>query len=273
MTIEKETNFQVYPNLKQMWEVFGIFIIINFGLEFIKYVLDHVFKIASFPPETGEWLGFLIYFMSMFFTALYVKNASQSTDFDYGFAIAKSPVQLFLILAVISPALIIINGSIADIIPMPKFIEESFISMIRPNFPSFLTVVIAAPVMEELLCKGIILRGLIHNMSANKAILWSALFFAILHMNPWQGIPAFIIGLISGWIFWKTKSVIPCIFLHLMNNGVGFIFLLLLNNPLMSMSDIFNVYYPHVLVLSAAILSACLYVIYKICKKPESCNI
>ena len=38
-------------------------------------------------------------------------------------------------------------------------------------------------------------------------------------MNPWQAIPAFVIGIFLGWIYWRTHSLWACIFIHFVNNG------------------------------------------------------
>lgn len=88
---------------------------------------------------------------------------------------------------------------------------------------SILTVVIIASVVEEILFRGIILRGLLKHYSVNKAIFASALMFAIFHMNPWQFMPALVLGLIMGWWYVKTSSLVMCVFIHSLNNSLGFI--------------------------------------------------
>jgi len=105
----------------------------------------------------------------------------------------------------------------------PDFLEQ-FMNQIQDNkLSSFISVVLFAPILEELFCRGIILRGLLHHTSPAKAILLSALMFGIMHLNPWQAIPAFILGLFMGWIYWKTHSLWATIFIHFVNNGFSFI--------------------------------------------------
>ena len=89
------------------------------------------------------------------------------------------------------------------------------------------SVVIFAPLFEELLCRGVILRGLLHHITPAKAIFWSALMFAVMHLNPWQALPAFMVGLLMGWIYWKTGSLLATIFIHFVNNGFSFMITLL----------------------------------------------
>ena len=85
------------------------------------------------------------------------------------------------------------------------------------------TVVVAAPVLEELLLRGIILDGLLKIYSPKKAIIWSALFFGFFHLNPWQFIPAFALGLFMGWIYYRTRSLMTTIFIHFVANSAGVI--------------------------------------------------
>lgn len=82
----------------------------------------------------------------------------------------------------------------------------------------FISVIILAPLCEEFLCRGMMLRGMLEHISPTKAILWSAFLFALLHLNPWQAIPAFALGAFFGWVYWKSRSIWLVIFLHFVNN-------------------------------------------------------
>ena len=50
------------------------------------------------------------------------------------------------------------------------------------------------------------------------AIIISALFFAVIHLNPWQAIPAFIIGCLLGYVYYKTGSLKLTMLMHCVNN-------------------------------------------------------
>jgi membrane protease YdiL (CAAX protease family) len=71
-----------------------------------------------------------------------------------------------------------------------------------------------------MLFRGVILHGFRENYSRKKAIIISALLFGIIHLNPWQFVTAFIIGMISACICIKTGSIILSIYIHLFNNMV-----------------------------------------------------
>ena len=81
-----------------------------------------------------------------------------------------------------------------------------------------LAAVIVAPLTEELLFRGVILRGLLLHYSAPKAIIASSLLFGLVHLNPWQAIGAVVLGALFGWWYVRTRSLTLCIFGHAFNN-------------------------------------------------------
>ena len=92
-----------------------------------------------------------------------------------------------------------------------------------PLWSSFLVVAIFAPIFEEWLCRGMVLRGLLTKMKPGWAIVVSALFFAVIHANPWQALNAFLIGLMMGYVYYKTGSLILTMVIHFVNNGTSVI--------------------------------------------------
>ena len=55
------------------------------------------------------------------------------------------------------------------------------------------------------------------------AVLLSAVLFSVIHMNPGQMPTAFLIGLLLGWLTYRTGSLLPGIVMHVFNNSVVFI--------------------------------------------------
>ena len=92
-----------------------------------------------------------------------------------------------------------------------------------PFWSSFLVVAIFAPIFEEWMCRGMVLRGLLTKMKPVWAIVISALFFAVIHANPWQALNAFMIGLLMGYVYYKTGSLILTMIMHFVNNGTSVI--------------------------------------------------
>lgn len=113
--------------------------------------------------------------------------------------------------------------------PMPEWLETALSSMTEGNFMlNFLSVSIFAPLFEEWLCRGTVLRGLLNYRKADgscmnpyAAIVVSALFFAAIHLNPWQAIPAFAIGCLMGYVYYRTGSLKLTMLMHFANNTLA----------------------------------------------------
>jgi membrane protease YdiL (CAAX protease family) len=107
---------------------------------------------------------------------------------------------------------------------MPEELKNILESLVEgPIWVSFISVSIFAPFFEEWLCRGVILRGLLNKTSPKWAIVISAIFFAFIHMNPWQALPAFLMGLIFGYVYYKTGSLKLTMLMHFANNTMALV--------------------------------------------------
>ena len=100
---------------------------------------------------------------------------------------------------------------------------EMFERLIFSGVVSLIAVCVIAPFLEEMLFRGIILRGLLGSYSPIKSILISAFLFGFVHFNIYQFVAAFILGCFLGWIFYLSRSLWPCIFAHAIYNGTTYL--------------------------------------------------
>lgn len=121
-----------------------------------------------------------------------------------------------------------LNAKLTESIPWLKKLYDMVMETMKqmtggPLWSSFLVTALMAPFFEEWLCRGMILRGLLagRKMKPVWAIVISALFFALIHMNPWQALNAFILGLLMGWIYYRTGSLWLTMLIHFVNNGTA----------------------------------------------------
>jgi membrane protease YdiL (CAAX protease family) len=73
---------------------------------------------------------------------------------------------------------------------------------------------VIAPVVEEMLFRGVILRGFLQRYERGPAIWGSAALFGLAHLNIYQFVAALLIGAVSGWLYQRGRSLVPCIALH-----------------------------------------------------------
>jgi sodium transport system permease protein len=90
------------------------------------------------------------------------------------------------------------------------------------KFPSWTVNILVfgllAAVCEELAFRGLILSGLLRRFHARNAVILSSFLFALFHMNVFQFLPAFILGLVLGLLTVRSKSLVPAIIFHLLHN-------------------------------------------------------
>jgi len=86
---------------------------------------------------------------------------------------------------------------------------------------ALLSFALAPGVAEELLCRGLLQRGLQARYGAVTAILLASLFFGALHLDPIYSLLAAVLGLYLGSIAYLAGSVRPSIACHVVNNAVA----------------------------------------------------
>ncbi len=131
-----------------------------------------------------------------------------------------------LLVSLLTLALGVSCDPIGGLLPdMPDFLKNALESLTAGKFwVNFLCVSIFAPFFEEWLCRGMVLRGLLgHKMNPVWAIVLSAVFFALIHLNPWQAIPAFILGLFFGYVYYRTGSLKLTMLMHFVNNTAALV--------------------------------------------------
>lgn len=94
-------------------------------------------------------------------------------------------------------------------------------------FMVMITTIILAPISEECIMRGMIFRNLQKYFSVPAAIVIQAVIFGIFHMNWVQGLYVLPVGLALGFAAAKSKSVLPCIYMHMLNNFMSVVLALL----------------------------------------------
>ena len=110
-------------------------------------------------------------------------------------------------------------------IEMDENTQQIITSMMKEPW-GYVAVGILAPLAEEVVFRGAILRTLLGIMSKKNhwvAIMISAAIFGIVHANLAQFINALLMGLILGWMYYRTGSLVPGILLHWVNNTMAYV--------------------------------------------------
>jgi membrane protease YdiL (CAAX protease family) len=151
--------------------------------------------------------------------------------------ISRKPVSEFVRFRPISPLAIVgtviacagmtVVMSEADnlmrfVLPTPRALVEVMRGLFSSEhfWASGFVLVLVAPVTEEIVFRGVILRGFLRRFTVPQALLCSALLFGAIHLNPWQFVSASGLGVLFAWWFARTRSLVPSLIGHALVNSM-----------------------------------------------------
>jgi len=206
-----------YPSSGQSWGIVGIAILSMLLFSPVNLILNKVL---------GKEISFLVYYllaMGVPFGIAHLIRNKRTRINTYNFSFSSLKIMALVSISIIAIQTGIISP-IVNSLPMPEFMQKIFLEFANQNGVfSFISIVIAAPIIEELIFRGIILNGLLQRYSPVKSIILSSILFGIIHLNPWQFVSALIIGVFSGWVYYRTRKLSLSILIHLVNNLVAFV--------------------------------------------------
>ena len=293
----KVNNYDFYanhawyvPGVKGMFVLLGLFLVGSLLGGLVIGICG-----AFVPREIIQDYGELVMYPLSFLPAMvYAAQKSQRNSlFETGYKLNNShwgPFkgwQMVLITVALSFATMVSadlpnywNFKLTTASPAMKSFYDMVTELLRqmtggPLWSSFLLTAVFAPIFEEWLCRGMVLRGLLTKMKPGWAIVVSALFFALIHLNPWQALNAFIIGVVMGYVYYKTGSLWLTMLIHFVNNGTAVI---LSQIPSLQEVDFWmdmmpRTTYAILYVLGLVLLAACLMAFRRIPLEQERGNI
>lgn len=138
--------------------------------------------------------------------------------FTYGEDFSTANLCLWTVLGAFGCLLLEI--SLHQYVPVPVDPEvEEWLGLLLSNPLGIVSACLIGPLAEEAIFRGAILRRLLEKKwNPWFAIVISAVFFALAHGNFEQGMTAIIMGCFMGWIYYRTRSIMPCFLVHAVNN-------------------------------------------------------
>ncbi len=142
-----------------------------------------------------------------------------------------SPVALPIVFIPIVAGITVFLSELDNV--MRAFLPEAFMQawnfspsldrIIDASWQGPVLAVVIAPLTEEFLFRGVILRGLLGRWKPWVAVVVSSLLFGAMHLNPAQFPIALMIGLVLGWVYVRTRSLGLCMLGHAINNAFTFL--------------------------------------------------
>ena len=214
---EKVQEINSYPTIKQSVGITGMVLL---GMLLFFPVNEILEKFTG--KEFSSLIGYVISF-GIVFTIINTNRKKKTGESSFNLSIENKRIIPFIMIASI-----VLNagvaGPLASLIPMSESIIKIMLQLKdQQGIWTFIMMVIAAPILEELIFRGVILDGLLKRYTPLTAILVSSLLFGVAHFNPWQLVTASLLGIFSGWVYYKTRSLAPCIIMHAGVNLFGYL--------------------------------------------------
>ncbi|WP_045688190.1 CPBP family intramembrane glutamic endopeptidase [Hymenobacter sp. AT01-02] len=209
------TPVRAYPTLKESWGALGWFLLaigaVGLPVMLLAQNVAHASKpVVGMVMTLATNLAFL--------GLLRWKAGKRWRPLQFA---GREQVWLYALLPVLVLAMLGVL-SVVQLLGLPDLASNYFKELVRTPVVAFLLGVVIAPVLEELVFRGVILQGLLRAYKPWIAIGQSALLFGIIHFNPAQSINAALIGMLLGWLYYRTRSLWLCMTVHALNNLVAF---------------------------------------------------
>lgn len=230
MTLSKNNAVKL---IRSIFSLFLIYIGVQFLSVFIALPFMLVFSLLlkqNLFDETSSSLHYLILDCTCqivsiyFFAKIYREKDFNITKIDNHMSLKTLGKYALISLGAsgISVLWIFLAEFLSNYFP---FIKNSLESLIEHNsifnggpILAFISVVILAPIVEELIFRGIIFNEVAKYKGGAFPVIISALLFGLAHGEPVQIVYAFIGGLVLGFVYSKTHSLPIVMFLHMLNN-------------------------------------------------------
>ncbi len=235
-----EQSKTAYPNFSDAVVIVGVSllfgVIVTIPFKLLGLLLDYLGNMSGIVSSAFS----LCIFVGVFW--LTYRFAQRNVVFyDNGLKdkLAGKVSSLTLTIGVVMMiALKFVFGPIVEFMPNIDALDSILKQAFSLNLFSVIQAVIAAPLLEELIFRGVILKGFLRNYSPLKAILLSSFLFGVIHIIPGQVVASFFTGLLFGFIYWKTRSLLTSVLLHAINNGVILLLLFTIKDPSDSILEI-----------------------------------
>ena len=211
-----DERHRTFPTLFQSLLIIGFLFVLEIAVAVLYVGFAGTFENGD-PVATGVIITLAN--LLLFWLLLRYKNLSLAELFHPG---PSSPQAVMLLLGV--PVVLMFSGGailmsdllqwLLTLMPMTQGQYDMFKRLMSGGVVSLLLACVLAPVVEEMLCRGIFLRSFLRQYSPVQAIVFSSAVFAIFHMNIFQALVGFMVGAALGWIAVRAQSLWPCVLGH-----------------------------------------------------------
>ncbi len=214
----KENNNKKYPSWTDIFALLGVFIVSSVLAAMVISILD---KTGSSSYGFSVFIAYIIQFLIVIIFAVIQKRRRAPYDkpvLKFTFKKVNPAVTLWGLIMVLATSIVVE--------PVVNFFPDTYLDSLSHIMGAggwmMITMLVMAPIMEEILFRGIIQDALTAKYGPFRGIIIASAVFGIVHINPPQAINAFFVALMLGYVYYLTQSLVPVIFIHAVNNAISY---------------------------------------------------
>ncbi len=219
-----------YPSWGDLLTLLGVFIVATVLGSLLTGILQ---KMGSVSVGFGSFLGYVIQFSLVIIFGLFqrkIRSPKETRLLKFGLA------KLDFVIILWGTIMVLATGVVIE--PLLNLFPETYLDrlgniMAAGGWMMFTSIVIA-PIMEEILFRGILQDALMRKYGVFVGILIASAVFGIVHLIPQQVVNAFMIGIVLGYIYYRTGALLPVILIHCINNAISYFTWMLNGETLLS---------------------------------------
>ena len=220
----------MYPSWGDLLTLLGVFIVATVLGSLLTSILQ---KIGSVSSGFGAFLGYVIQFTLVIVFGLFqrkIRSPKGTRLLRFGLAKLDFVIVLWGTIMVLATGIVI--EPLLNLFPA-TYLDQLGNIMSAGGWMMFTSIVVA-PVIEETLFRGILQDALMRKYGVFIGIVIASAVFGIVHLIPQQVVNAFMIGLVLGYIYYRTGSLWPVILIHCINNAISYFTWMLNGGKLLS---------------------------------------
>lgn len=207
-----------FPTWVDFFATVGVFVLSVLVGSLVAVAMMKLQGYESLPPH----VTFIYYLIQMLPAIAFVLwrryKAGRDSGLHFGLRRLNMPMILWGVLLVVASGVVL--EPLLAMFPTEAY--ENVMQTIGFGGWAIMSTVVAAPILEEVLFRGLVFESVGERFGRGMGLLVSALLFGLIHGVPVQMVNAFVVGLILGYIYLRTRSLISVIIIHAVNNAIAY---------------------------------------------------
>lgn len=215
-----------FPGWMDLLSTAGVFVFSILASSLVMLLMMRGRGVEAPTPDI-TFVCYLVQMLPVVAFILFLRHkAGRGSGLHLGIGSVNLPMVLWGVLLLLATGVVI--EPLLELFPAAPY--DNVKSAIGLGGWAILSTVVAAPIIEETLFRGLIFESCRERFGRGAAVLISALLFGAIHVVPVQVINAFVVGLVLGYVYLKTNSLLSVIILHAVNNAIAYATMALLGD-------------------------------------------